>query len=312
METELCLKQYSTSLYNHGGNFLTQHTLIIDGMALLFRHFYATSFRNQFMYNNKELPTNGVQGMLRHTFKLLDLTQPDNVIIAWDMGSKSVRNEWYEGYKANRVAPPEEMVPQFDMIKEVMHDIGFYQDGIAGYEADDVIGTVAQHVDNLTIVSGDRDLLQLINETNRIWLTKKGYTEYHYYDYEAFKEQYGITPQQFIDVKALMGDASDGYSGVQGIGEKTALKLIQTHGSVDTLLDNLHMLTPKMQEKITGDMESLRMSQRLAEIITDVPIKLDGLMDKSRLNFDTAHVNKVLKDHDLRLAEKYLSTLNLG
>lgn len=291
---------------------MTQHTLIIDGMALLFRHFYATSFRNQFMYNNKELPTNGVQGMLRHTFKLLDLTQPDNVIIAWDMGSKSVRNEWYEGYKANRVAPPEEMVPQFDMIKEVMHDIGFYQDGIAGYEADDVIGTVAQHVDNLTIVSGDRDLLQLINETNRIWLTKKGYTEYHYYDYEAFKEQYGITPQQFIDVKALMGDASDGYSGVQGIGEKTALKLIQTHGSVDTLLDNLHMLTPKMQEKITGDMESLRMSQRLAEIITDVPIKLDGLMDKSRLNFDTAHVNKILKDHDLRLAEKYLSTLNLG
>ena len=291
---------------------MTQHTLIIDGMALLFRHFYATSFRNQFMYNNKELPTNGVQGMLRHTFKLLDLTQPDNVIIAWDMGSKSVRNEWYEGYKANRVAPPEEMVPQFDMIKEVMHDIGFYQDGIAGYEADDVIGTVAQHVDNLTIVSGDRDLLQLINETNRIWLTKKGYTEYQYYDYEAFKEQYGITPQQFIDVKALMGDASDGYSGVQGIGEKTALKLIQTHGSVDTLLDNLHMLTPKMQEKITGDMESLRMSQRLAEIITDVPIKLDGLMDKSRLNFDTAHVNKVLKDHDLRLAEKYLSTLNLG
>lgn len=291
---------------------MTQHTLIIDGMALLFRHFYATSFRNQFMYNNKELPTNGVQGMLRHTFKLLDLTQPDNVIIAWDMGSKSVRNEWYEGYKANRVAPPEEMVPQFDMIKEVMHDIGFYQDGIAGYEADDVIGTVAQHVDNLTIVSGDRDLLQLINETNRIWLTKKGYTEYHYYDYEAFKEQYGITPQQFIDVKALMGDASDGYSGVQGIGEKTALKLIQTHGSVDALLDNLHMLTPKMQEKITGDMESLRMSQRLAEIITDVPIKVDGLMDKSRLNFDTAHVNKVLKDHDLRLAEKYLSTLNLG
>lgn len=291
---------------------MTQHTLIIDGMALLFRHFYATSFRNQFMYNNKELPTNGVQGMLRHTFKLLDLTQPDNVIIAWDMGSKSVRNEWYEGYKANRVAPPEEMVPQFDMIKEVMHDIGFYQDGIAGYEADDVIGTVAQHVDNLTIVSGDRDLLQLINETNRIWLTKKGYTEYHYYDYEAFKEQYGITPQQFIDVKALMGDASDGYSGVQGIGEKTALKLIQTHGSVDAILDNLHTLTPKMQEKITGDMESLRMSQRLAEIITDVPIKLDGLMDKSRLNFDTAHVNKVLKDHDLRLAEKYLLTLNLG
>ena len=279
-------------------------------MALLFRHFYATSFRNQFMYNKKDLPTNGVQGMLRHTFKLLELTQPDHVIVAWDMGSKSVRNEWFEGYKANRVAPPEEMVPQFDMIKDVIHDIGFYQDGVRGYEADDVIGTVAQHIDDLTIVSGDRDLLQLINRTNRIWLTKKGYTEYHHYNYDAFLDQYGITPEQFIDVKALMGDASDGYSGVQGIGEKTALKLIQTHGSVEALLNNLDTLTPKMQEKINNDMESLQMSQRLARIITDVPLKMDTVMDNSRLNLDTVHINNVLADHDLSVAQKYLSTLN--
>lgn len=289
---------------------MSQHTLIIDGMALLFRHFYATSFRNQFMYNKKDLPTNGVQGMLRHTFKLLELTQPDHVIVAWDMGSKSVRNEWFEGYKANRVAPPEEMVPQFDMIKDVIHDIGFYQDGVRGYEADDVIGTVAQHIDDLTIVSGDRDLLQLINRTNRIWLTKKGYTEYHHYNYDAFIDQYGITPEQFIDVKALMGDASDGYSGVQGIGEKTALKLIQTHGSVEALLNNLDTLTPKMQEKINNDMESLQMSQRLARIITDVPLKMDTMMDNSRLNLDTVHINNVLADHDLSVAQKYLSTLN--
>ncbi|SDJ59581.1 5'-3' exonuclease [Jeotgalicoccus aerolatus] len=289
---------------------MSQHTLIIDGMALLFRHFYATSFRNQFMYNKKYLPTNGVQGMLRHTFKLLELTQPDHVIVAWDMGSKSVRNEWFEGYKANRVAPPEEMVPQFDMIKDVIHDIGFYQDGVRGYEADDVIGTVAQHIDDLTIVSGDRDLLQLINRTNRIWLTKKGYTEYHHYNYDAFLDQYGITPEQFIDVKALMGDASDGYSGVQGIGEKTALKLIQTHGSVEALLNNLDTLTPKMQEKINNDMESLQMSQRLARIITDVPLKMDTMMDNSRLNLDTVHINNVLADHDLSVAQKYLSTLN--
>ena len=226
------------------------------------------------------------------------------------MGSKSVRNEWFEGYKANRVAPPEEMVPQFDMIKDVIHDIGFYQDGVRGYEADDVIGTVAQHIDDLTIVSGDRDLLQLINRTNRIWLTKKGYTEYHHYNYDAFLDQYGITPEQFIDVKALMGDASDGYSGVQGIGEKTALKLIQTHGSVEALLNNLDTLTPKMQEKINNDMESLQMSQRLARIITDVPLKIDTMMDNSRLNLDTVHINNVLADHDLSVAQKYLSTLN--
>ena len=169
---------------------------------------------------------------------------------------------------------------------------------------------MAQHIDDLTIVSGDRDLLQLINRTNRIWLTKKGYTEYHHYNYDAFLDQYGIKPEQFIDVKALMGDASDGYSGVQGIGEKTALKLIQTHGSVEALLNNLDTLTPKMQEKINNDMESLQMSQRLARIITDVPLKIDTMMDNSRLNLDTVHINNVLADHDLSVAQKYLSTLN--
>lgn len=291
---------------------MTNHTLVIDGMALLFRHFYATSFSNQFMYNNKDIPTNGVQGMLRHTFKLIELTKPDHIIIAWDMGSKSIRNDWYDGYKANRVAPPEEMLPQFDFIKNVIHDIGFRQEGVIGYEADDVIGTIAQHVDDLTIVSGDRDLLQLINNTNRLWLTKKGYTEYHYYDFAAFQEQYGITPQQFIDVKALMGDSSDGYSGVKGIGEKTALKLIQTHGSVEQLLNELNTLTPKMREKIELDMESLKMAQKLAEIITDVPMKLDGLMENSKIDLNINHINSVLQSHDLRLAEKYLSTLNLG
>lgn len=290
---------------------MTGQTIIIDGMALLFRHFFATSFRNQFMYNSKDQPTNGVQGMLRHTFKLLEITGANNVIIAWDMGSKSVRNDWFDGYKANRPAPPEELKPQFDLIKNVMHDLGFHQEGVIGYEADDVIGTVSTHIDNLTIVSGDRDLLQLINNTNKILLTKKGYTEYHHYDMATFTEQYGIHPRQFIDVKALMGDTSDGYSGVQGIGEKTALKLIQTHGSVENLLNSLDTLTPKMQDKIQADLESLNMSLRLAEIIKDVPLKMDQLITNSQYNYDEATTIKVLQDYDLRITEKYLGSLKL-
>ena len=291
---------------------MTNQTLIIDGMALLFRHFFATSFRNQFMYNEYDIPTNGVQGMIRHTFKLLELTKAKNVVIAWDMGSKSVRNDWFEGYKANRLAPPEEMAPQFDMVKQVMHDLGFHQEGVIGYEADDVIGTVSKEIDDLIIVSGDRDLLQLINDHNQLWLTKKGYTEYHHYNLETFINQYGITPSQFIDVKALMGDSSDGYTGVTGIGEKTALKLIQSHGSIDMLLNNLSTLTPKMQDKINTDMESLKMSLKLAKIITDVPLKMDALKDNSVFTYDKNHAQQVLEDYDLNIARKYLDSVSLS
>ena len=291
---------------------MTNQTLIIDGMALLFRHFFATSFRNQFMYNKYDIPTNGVQGMIRHTFKLLELTKAKNVVIAWDMGSKSVRNDWFEGYKANRLAPPEEMTPQFDMVKQVMHDLGFHQEGVIGYEADDVIGTVSKEIDDLIIVSGDRDLLQLINDHNQLWLTKKGYTEYHHYNLETFINQYGIIPSQFIDVKALMGDSSDGYTGVTGIGEKTALKLIQSHGSIDMLLNNLSTLTPKMQDKINTDMESLKMSLKLAKIITDVPLKMDALKDNSVFTYDKNHAQQVLEDYDLNIARKYLDSVSLS
>ena len=291
---------------------MTNQTLIIDGMALLFRHFFATSFRNQFMYNKYDIPTNGVQGMIRHTFKLLELTKAKNVVIAWDMGSKSVRNDWFEGYKANRLAPPEEMTPQFDMVKQVMHDLGFHQEGVIGYEADDVIGTVSKEIDDLIIVSGDRDLLQLINDHNQLWLTKKGYTEYHHYNLETFINQYGITPSQFIDVKALMGDSSDGYTGVTGIGEKTALKLIQSHGSIDMLLNNLSTLTPKMQDKINTDMESLKMSLKLAKIITDVPLKMDALKDNSVFTYDKNHAQQVLEYYDLNIARKYLDSVSLS
>ena len=291
---------------------MTNQTLIIDGMALLFRHFFATSFRNQFMYNKYDIPTNGVQGMIRHTFKLLELTKAKNVVIAWDMGSKSVRNDWFEGYKANRLAPPEEMTPQFDMVKQVMHDLGFHQEGVIGYEADDVIGTVSKEIDDLIIVSGDRDLLQLINDHNQLWLTKKGYTEYHHYNLETFINQYGITPSQFIDVKALMGDSSDGYTGVTGIGEKTALKLIQSHGSIDMLLNNLSTLTHKMQDKINTDMESLKMSLKLAKIITDVPLKMDALKDNSVFTYDKNHAQQVLEDYDLNIARKYLDSVSLS
>lgn len=280
-------------------------------MALLFRHFFATSFRNQFMYNNKDIPTNGVQGTIRHIFKLLEIKEPTHVIVTWDMGSKTVRNDWFKDYKRDRPAPPEELRPQFDYIKEILAELGFFQIGITGYEADDLIGTIAQHHDNVTIVSGDRDLLQLLSEGVNLWLTKKGYTEYNKYTKETFIEEYGVTPEQFIDVKALMGDSGDGYFGVKGIGEKTALNLIKKYDSVENLLEHLSECTPSQKRNIEADMEHLMMSQKLARIITDVPFDVEEALLMSRFLFDREITNAVLDEHDLSISKKYIEGLEI-
>lgn len=285
--------------------------LIIDGMALLFRHFYATSFRQQFMYSAFDRPTNGVQGVVRHVFKLVETLQPARLIITWDMGSQTIRNDWYPDYKKNRTAPPEELIPQFDHIKEVFDDLGIFQIGIRGYEADDIIGTLSTALDDVIMVSGDRDLLQLLDEENELWLTKKGYTEYHHYTKERFILEHGITPAQFVDVKALMGDASDGYKGVKGVGEKTAFKLIREYGNIDNMLTNLDSLTPALKKKIEADMASLRIAHQLAKIITDVPLDAREISESSILRLSLRDIDQVLLAHDLSIARKYIGKLGL-
>lgn len=229
--------------------------LVIDGMALLFRAFYATAVTNQFMYNEKGMPTNGVQGMMRHIFAAVRQNNPTHTVICWDMGSKTFRNELFDGYKAGRKAPPEEMIPQFDLAKEVADAFGFMNLGVAGFEADDCIGTITSKLTpdlSTTVLSGDKDLLQLIDVQNDVWIMQKGYGNYKRYDEATFFAEMGVTPRQFIDVKALMGDTSDGYPGVRGIGEKTALKLIQEFESIEGVLANIEMLKPGQQKKDFG------------------------------------------------------------
>ncbi|MBC1520569.1 5'-3' exonuclease [Listeria aquatica] len=252
--------------------------LVIDGMALLFRAFYATAVTNQFMYNEKGMPTNGVQGMMRHIFAAVRQNNPTHTVICWDMGSKTFRNELFDGYKAGRKAPPEEMIPQFDLAKEVADAFGFMNLGVAGFEADDCIGTITSKLTpdlSTTVLSGDKDLLQLIDVQNDVWIMQKGYGNYKRYDEATFFAEMGVTPRQFIDVKALMGDTSDGYPGVRGIGEKTALKLIQEFESIEGVLENIELLKPGQQKKILEDQEMLALSRKLARIHTDVPLELD-------------------------------------
>lgn len=254
------------------------HLLLVDGMALLFRSFFASSAMGHYIRLEDGTPTNGVQGFARHVLTAQTLIKPTHLAVCWDMGAQTFRNEIFDGYKANRPAPPEEMLPQFDMAKSVSEMIGWQNFGEVGMEADDLIGSmIAKWKDeaDITVVSGDKDLLQLLNPSTRIAFTKKGYSEYDVYTEQRFKEEYMIESYKFSDVKAFMGDTSDGYPGVKGIGPKTALQLIQTYGSIQGVLENLEALKPAQQKKITEHMEMLQLSHQLAKIQCDMTINAE-------------------------------------
>lgn len=251
------------------------HILVIDGMALLFRSFFATAPMRQYFRKADGTPTNGVQGFARHVLSAQSIVRPTHLAVCWDMGVHTFRNELFDGYKANRPAPPDELKPQFDMAREVSEMIGWKNFGTIGMEADDTIGSIIHKWKGeakITVVSGDKDLLQLLNPSTTIALTKKGYTEYNIYTDQRFKEEYAIEPSLFADVKAFMGDTSDGYPGVKGIGPKTALKLIQSYGSVDGVLQALDELKPAQRSKIQENEDMLKLSLQLARIHTNVPI----------------------------------------
>lgn len=290
---------------------MSNKILLIDGMALLFRHFYATSLHKQFMRNSSGTPTNGIQGFVRHVFSAINDIQPTHVAVCWDMGKSTFRNDMFDGYKQNRPAPPEELIPQFDYVKEVSNQFGFVNIGIQNYEADDVIGTLAhQYSDEnqIYVVTGDKDILQCINPNVEIWLTKKGFSIYNRYTLDRFQSEYGLNPLQLIDVKAFMGDSADGYPGVKGIGEKTAIKLIQNYGSVESVVDAIDELTPGQQNKISNDMQNLKVSKSLAKIHTEVPLDTTTLLQDMKFGTDITKILNICNEHELYVSGKYLST----
>ncbi|MEB7752680.1 5'-3' exonuclease [Staphylococcus pseudoxylosus] len=290
---------------------MSKKILLIDGMALLFRHFFATSLHKQFMRNSSGTPTNGVQGFVRHVFTAINEIQPTHVAVCWDMGKSTFRNDMFDGYKQNRPAPPDELIPQFDYVKEVSNQFGFVNIGVQNFEADDVIGTLAEaysEQNQVYIVTGDRDILQCINPNVEIWLTKKGFNIYNRYTLNRFQSEYGLNPSQLVDVKAFMGDTADGYPGVKGIGEKTAIKLIQNHGSVESVIASLEQLTPGQRNKIETDMDNLKLSKTLAKIHTEVPLNTNDLLDDMGFGTEITKVLNICNEHELYVSGKYLAT----
>lgn len=253
----------------------TGRVMLVDGMALLFRAFYATSYGGYIRKTKEGLPTNAVYGFLQYFFDAVSTFEPSHVVCCWDMGKGTFRTEKYDGYKSNRIEAPLELIPQFDLVKEVVAELGVPNIGLAGYEADDCIGTLAScYSDNseVYILTGDHDMLQLIDENVKVVIMKKGRSNYKVYDLAELLEDKGLTPRQVIDLKGFMGDTSDNYPGVKGIGEKTALKLLTEYGTVEGVIENLHLLPKGVRSKIEGDLDMLHLSRELAEIRCDVPV----------------------------------------
>jgi 5'-3' exonuclease len=281
--------------------------MLVDGMALLFRAFYATAVTGQFMINSKGIPTNGIHGFVKHLFTAVSSFKPTHLAVCWDMGSKTFRTEIFSDYKGNRGEAPIELIPQFDLVKEVVESFDIPNIGLIGYEADDCIGTIAQQMKgtvNVSILTGDQDILQLLDEDISVILLKKGYGNYLVHTPQTFFEDKGIMPKQMIDLKALMGDPSDNYPGVKGIGEKTALKLLKEFEHVEGIISNLDRLSKSHKLKIEQDLEMLHLSRILAEIKCDVPVTCQ--LEQAGLRIPKENALNKLQEIELRGLQRLL------
>ncbi|REE57583.1 5'-3' exonuclease [Paenibacillus taihuensis] len=252
--------------------------LLVDGMAILFRAFYATSYTGYIRKTKAGLPTNAVYGFIQYFFDAINTFKPTHVVCCWDMGSKTFRTEQFADYKGNRGEAPLELIPQFDLVKEVTEAMGIQNIGVVGFEADDCLGTLASQLSTdseVFILTGDHDMLQLVSETVKVVIMKKGKLNYAVYDPAVLLEEKQLTPPQVIDLKGFMGDTSDNYPGVKGIGEKTALKLIQEYQSIEGVLLNLEKLPKGVRSKIEADLDMLHLSRDLATIRINAPVSCE-------------------------------------
>lgn len=246
---------------------------IIDGSSLLYRAFYALP---PTMTSPDGVPTNAVYGFLRMLLSLYRELDPAYVAVTFDKDRQTFRTEMYDGYKATRKPAPAELVPQFDLILEVMHVMGVAVYSLSGYEGDDVLGTLSARYEKelpVAIVTGDRDALQLASDRTTVYLTQKGISSMSEMTPKAVEEKHGITPSQVIDMKALMGDTADNIPGVPGIGEKTALKLLTQYKTLDNLYAHVDEIKGAQGKKLAAGKDMAYLSYKLAAIKRDVPME---------------------------------------
>ena len=256
--------------------------MIIDGSSLIYRAFYALPL----LSTKDGIYTNGVYGFLTMLYKIKEEYDPKYLCVALDKKGPTFRHLEFDQYKANRDKAPNELSLQFPILKEILDVMNVNQIEIDGYEADDIAGTVAKFGEekdlDVILVTGDKDYLQLVSDKSKVLMTRKGITELEIYDMTAMSIKYGISPEQFIDLKGLMGDSSDNIPGVPGIGEKTGLKLLKEFGSMENIYEHIEEVRgKKTKESLIEYRQQAFMSRKLAEIVTNVPIDLD--IDKMKV-----------------------------
>jgi DNA polymerase-1 len=250
--------------------------IIIDGNSIANRAFYALPL----LSNSSGLHTNAVLGFTTMLLRLIDEEKPTHMLVAFDAGKITFRHKEYTDYKGGRAKTPPELSEQFPLIRELIDSFSIARYELDGYEADDIIGTLTRMADErknikVIVVSGDKDMLQLASDQVTIAITRKGISEVEYYDPAHIREVYNLAPHQIIDLKGLMGDASDNIPGIPGVGEKTALKLLHDYGTVENVLEHVSELKGKLQEKVSENKEDALKSKSLATIFREVPMDQD-------------------------------------
>ena len=253
--------------------------VLIDGNSLINRAFDATPPRTA----KDGTPTNAVYAFINMLIKLISDEKPKYILVAFDRKEPTFRHKMYADYKGTRKPMPDDLRPQIDILKNVLDTLGIARYEQAGIEADDILGTLSRKFSVPTvIVTGDKDSFQLVNENTSVYFTKRGISDVDIYNNDNFTEKTGIKPPQIIDLKSLMGDSSDNIPGVSGVGEKTALNLVKTYGTLENLYANVSTLTGKLFERVSSSKEIAELSKTLATIDTDVaiPLTLDELTFK--------------------------------
>lgn len=254
--------------------------LLVDGNSMLFRTYYATKYGRQ-MSTSQGIPTNAVFGFIHLLKKAVSQIEPDAMLVAWDAGKPTFRHEQFPDYKGTRKELDEELVIQMPIVREYLDEAHITRYEQEGYEADDIIGSMASQTPDMDtyILTSDRDMLQLIDPTTKVLLMKQGVSDLDVVDEKELEARYGLKPAQIIDLKGLMGDASDNIPGVKGVGEKTAMKLLKEYASVEGVYEHLDEVKGKMKEKLAAGKESAFLSKELATIYKDMhlPFSLDDL-----------------------------------
>lgn len=253
---------------------MEKRLIIIDGNSIINRAFYALPD----MSNSEGLKTNAIFGFVRMMFKIIEDYQPTHMSVAFDKKAPTFRHKQYADYKAGRKKMPDELAQQLQPLKDLLDKFNINRLELEGYEADDLIGTVARLGEEndfkVYIVTGDKDAIQLASNKTTTLITKKGVGEVEEYDYDSVLERYEMTPTQFIDLKGLMGDKSDNIPGVPGVGEKTGIKLLKQYSTIENLIEHTDELKGSIKKKIEENKDLALMSKELATIITNVPIEV--------------------------------------